>query len=214
MILFLILALVAGYLLGSIPFAVIIAKAHGVDIFTQGSGNPGATNVKRLLGSKAGNLCFGLDVLKGIFATAWPLVLPFMGLLTFDQGTPVAVVGMVGAILGHSLSLFIKFRGGKGVAVTIGGLFALMPLVCLAGLIVWVILFYTTRYVSLASLGLAASLPLSALLLGLTAWHWGLALALMLTIFIRHRSNIQRLLQGKEHRFVPKSKRHPETPAS
>ena len=140
----------AGYLLGAIPFAVIIARFCGVDIFKVGSGNPGATNVKRSCGKTAGNLCFILDASKGFAATAFPLYAHFFG-IEFSEPQALAYVGLVAAIVGHSFSVFIKFRGGKGVAVTIGGLLAIMWAAILVALVLWVVVFYSTRYVSLAS---------------------------------------------------------------
>jgi len=109
------------------------------------------------------------------------------------------ILGLAGAILGHSFSFFLGFRGGKGVATTVGGLLVLLPLVMLIGLVVWLAVFYTTRYVSLASLLLGVSLPISALFL---ASRVGLVLCLILAllILVRHRTNIQRLLAGTESR--------------
>lgn len=189
-----ILVSVIGYLLGSISFAVIVAKSQGVDIFTQGSGNPGATNVKRTLGSKWGNLVFALDALKGFVAAVWPML--FLGSLKFG------IIGLVAAIMGHSFSVFLKFRGGKGVATTMGGLLAIMPLVLLVGLLVWLACFYTTKVVALASILFAISLPVAAFLMnGSGDPRFTLALLLCLLIVVRHRSNIARLLQGKENSF-------------
>lgn len=191
------LAAIAGYLLGSISFAVLIARSRGVDIFKVGSGNPGATNVLRALGKKWGYLCFLLDAFKGVAA-----VLIGFGLATRFGGHPeyLAVVVLLFAILGHSFSLFLRFRGGKGVATTIGGLLALMPMVFLIGAILWLVVFYSTRYVSLASLVLGASLPISAWFTNASTLGLILCLALAILIAVRHRSNIQRLLNGTENR--------------
>jgi glycerol-3-phosphate acyltransferase PlsY len=183
-----------GYLLGSISFAVLVAKAQGVDIFTAGSGNPGATNVKRTLGAKWGNLVFVLDALKGFFAAIWPMLLL--------DSLHLGILGLVAAILGHSFSLFLRFRGGKGVATTMGGLLAIMPQVLLVGLLVWVVCFYTRKVVALASICFAISLPLASGWVHSTAdARFTLALMLGLLIIVRHRSNIARLLQGKENSF-------------
>ena len=124
---------VIGYFLGSLPFGAMVARSHGVDIFKEGSGNPGATNVKRVLGEKfgakgkrAGNLVFGLDVLKGAVASGWSL-LAWTSLsvsVDLENGNGAAVIagqdwrllglaGVVGAILGHSFSIFTKFKGGR-----------------------------------------------------------------------------------------------------
>ncbi len=203
MILPLVIASVAGYLLGSLPFGVLVARAHGVDIFKVGSGNPGATNVKRSVGKKAGNLVFLLDFLKGALATVWPL-LPFVTLGGPALAEYMAVAGMVGAIVGHSYSCFIGFRGGKGVATSIGGLIALCWPVALLGVAVWVVAFYSTRYVSLASILLAASLPGWSWLLGRTPFLNGFFVLLGVFIIVRHRANIQRLLAGTESKFTKK----------
>lgn len=188
------LVTVLGYLLGAISFAVIVARRHGVDILTQGSGNPGATNVKRVLGSKCGNTVFVLDALKGFVAAGWPMLL--LG------DVRLAVLGLIAAILGHSFSIFLKFRGGKGVATTMGGLLAIMPIVLLAGLAVWAICFYSTRIVALASIFFALSLPVAAFVLyGSSDVRFGLGILLGLLIVLRHRSNITRMFQGKENSF-------------
>jgi glycerol-3-phosphate acyltransferase PlsY len=189
-----ILVSVAGYLLGSISFAVLISKRQGVDIFTQGSGNPGATNVKRVLGSKWGNLVFVLDALKGLIAAGWPILV--LGEIR------LAVIGLIAAIIGHSFSIFLKFRGGKGVATTMGGLLAIMPMSLVIGLLVWVVVFYLSKFVALASIIFAFSLPISALnLYGSSDPRFTLSLMLCILIFFRHRSNVRRLLQGKENSF-------------
>ncbi|HLP00663.1 MAG TPA: glycerol-3-phosphate 1-O-acyltransferase PlsY [Opitutaceae bacterium] len=208
MLLPLLAALVVGYLLGSLPFGVWVARAHGVDIFKVGSGNPGATNVKRSIGKKAGNLVFFLDFLKGVAATIWPLLLDRLAgpdcACGVEQIERMAVAGMVGAIVGHSFSCFIGFRGGKGVATSLGGLLALSWPVALIGVGVWVVVFYTTRYVSLASILLAASLPLSSWLLHQTLFLTLFFCLLAVFIIVRHRTNIQRLLAGTESKFAKK----------
>ena len=190
----------AGYLLGAIPFAVIIARFCGVDIFKVGSGNPGATNVKRSCGKTAGNLCFILDASKGFAATAFPLYAHFFG-IEFSEPQALAYVGLVAAIVGHSFSVFIKFRGGKGVAVTIGGLLAIMWAAILIALVLWVVVFYSTRYVSLASIAMALALPVAAAFLYPTGVHTYIAIAIATVIVVRHRSNIVRLIKGTENRF-------------
>lgn len=192
-------SLAAGYLIGSISFAVLIARQKGVDIFKVGSGNPGATNVMRSLGKVSGYTCFFLDAMKGVMAVmagrgiAVALDMPL-------QGQILAATGLLGAILGHSFSAFLRFRGGKGVATTVGGLFALMWPVMLAGAVIWLAVFAIFRYVSLASLALGASLPLSALILQRPTFDLIFCLLLTGLITLRHRSNIQRLMKGTENR--------------
>lgn len=211
------IAAVAGYLLGSLPFGYLVARAHGVDIFKVGSGNPGATNVKRVLGAKAGNTVFALDVLKGVLAGSWSLLARTSLSVTVDMeaGGSAAVIsgqdwrlvglaGLIGGVLGHSFSIFTKFRGGKGVATAAGGVLVLMPVSCLIAAVVWVVTFYTTRYVSLGSI-------LAAAALGVATWVRGNPLPLnivvtLLALFViaRHRENITRLLNGTENKFVKK----------
>ena len=185
---------IIGYFLGAISFAVIIARGKGVDIFKEGSGNPGATNVKRILGKKWGYTVFALDALKGFTAARLPLM--------FYDDDRLAVIGLIAAILGHSFSVFLKFRGGKGVATTIGGLLALMCPVVLIGLFVWLIIFYTKKIVALASIFFAVSLPMSAYFIyGTEDPRFYLGVVLALFIVVRHRSNIIRMFSGRESKF-------------
>ncbi len=196
-ILHLSLVSIIGYLLGAISFAVLVAKSRGVDIFKEGSGNPGATNVKRALGAKAGNTVFVLDALKGLVAAGWPIL--FFG---GELGLRLGIVGLIAAIIGHSFSVFLKFRGGKGVATTMGGLLAIMPVVLLIGLLVWAICFFSTRIVALASILFAVCLPIAAFgLYGLGDPRFNLGFVLGLLIVVRHRSNIARMFAGKENTF-------------
>lgn len=196
-ILIVILVLLIGYLLGSISFAVLVARSQGVNIFQSGSGNPGATNVLRTLGKGPGYLVFFLDFLKGFTAAFWPIV--FEG----DGGIfPwLPILGLMAAILGHSFSVFLKFRGGKGVATTVGGLLAMQPWVILIGIAIWLVTFYTSRYVSLASLLLGVSLPISSWFFQSFPGDFYFSLLLAVLILVRHKSNIRRLLKGEENRF-------------
>lgn len=200
--LYYVFAVTAGYLIGSLPFGYWVARAHGVDIMKVGSGNPGATNVKRAVGGAAGNAVFLLDFLKGVAAVSWVWLLPA------NEVNPIhlSLVGLVGAILGHSFSIFLGFKGGKGVATTMGGMVTLMPVSALIGIVVWLILFFLTRYVSLASIGMAVALPISRLILDGPDILLGFATALAVFIVVRHRSNIQRLIEGREHRFERRRK--------
>ena len=200
-----------GYLLGSIPFGVLVSKRFGVDIYTVGSGNPGATNVLREIGKPAGYTVFFLDFVKGLLATIW-----FTAPVLFAHTDPAVVLGLIGlpaAVLGHTYPLFSGFRGGKGVATAMGGLLGVMPGCLLIGLVTWTVIFYSTRYVAIASIGFGLSLPICALV---TFWstpqadrHWGvvlLAFAIMGWIVWRHRSNLVRLRDGTENRFDSKKK--------
>ncbi|HBO57028.1 MAG TPA: acyl-phosphate glycerol 3-phosphate acyltransferase [Opitutae bacterium] len=208
----------AGYLIGSVSFAVLICKRLGVNIFDVGSGNAGATNVKRVLGAKWGNTVFALDVLKGILAAGWPMVwMLWLSCGTADGadamdpdfaksvGLRLAIIGLVAAIFGHSYSIFLKFRGGKGVATTMGGLAAVMPPVLFIGLFVWIITYYKSRVVAIASILFALSLPISAYFFysnqSSSDPRFVLAILLSILVILRHRSNITRLLSGQENSF-------------
>ena len=187
---------IVGYLLGAISFAVIVARSQGVDILKYGSGNPGATNVTRALGSKFGNIVFACDALKGFIAAGWPLL--WMG----EAGLQLGIIGLIASIIGHSFSVFLKFKGGKGVATTVGGLVAIMPIVLLIGVAAWAAIYFTIRMVAIASILFAVSLPISAY------WLYGsgdprltLGVVLGVLIVLRHRSNISRMLQGTENSF-------------
>ena len=190
------LAAGVGYIVGSLPFGYLVAKANGVDIFKVGSCSPGATNVKRSVGKKAGNLVFILDFLKGLLATGW---------ISFLDTNPIyGLAGLLAAVVGHSFSLFTGFRGGKGVASMLGGVAALMPWAALVGVIVWLLVFYTTRYVSVASIVLAASLPVTNLVMGVEALLLWVSVGLAVVVIVRHKSNISRLMRGEENRFDKK----------
>ncbi len=194
------LCVVVGYFIGAVSFAVIVAKRRGVDILKEGSGNPGATNVKRVMGKKAGNTVFLLDFLKGVTATGWP-ILAFAGM-----GDPFyfGLAGLVGSVLGHSYSVFLKFKGGKGVATTMGGVLVLMPTALLIGGVLWGLVFYAFRYVSLASIVFGLSLPIAAYYLEGAQETSILGIAIAVFIIVRHKVNIKRLFAGTENRFGKK----------
>ncbi len=189
-----------GYIVGSLSFGYWVAKANGVDIFAVGSRSPGATNVKRSVGNKAGNLVFVLDFIKGLVATGWPLLL--YSKLEYSEN--YGLIGLFAAVIGHSFSIFTRFRGGKGVASMLGGVVALMPIAALIGVAVWLVVFYATRYVSLASILMAVSLPISNRFLDTGPTLLWVSLALAMVVVARHKSNIARLIAGKENRFARK----------
>jgi glycerol-3-phosphate acyltransferase PlsY len=216
---FLIVAIL-GYLLGALPFGYLVARAKGVDIFSVGSRNPGATNVRRVLGQGSGNLVLALDALKGALAASWALLgrtgvsvsydfeqwgVVVAGRISGEDWMHLGVTGLVCAMLGHSFSCFTRFRGGKSVATGAGGLFVIIPVSILIGAVVWALVFFATKYVSLASMLAAASLPLTAWLRDRPAFIVGIAGASALFVSIRHWENIRRLLNGTENRFVEKS---------
>jgi len=189
-----------GYLLGSLPFGFWVARAHGVDIFKVGSGNPGATNVKRTLGAKAGNTVLALDVAKGAIATAWPL----LPMVAAPAATTLALIGVVGAVLGHSFSIFTRFRGGKGVATAAGGLLVLAPVACAIAAATWVVALYVFRYVSLASILAAAAAITASWLLPHHVASSVIVSLLAGFVIVRHHENIKRLLSGTENKWSRK----------
>jgi len=220
MILFYAIVGLIGYLLGALPFGYLVARAKGVDIFTVGSGNPGATNVRRVLGQGPGNLVFVLDFLKGACAASWALLartptsvtydleewgLTASGRIAGDDWINLGLAGLMAAMLGHSYSCFTRFRGGKGVATGAGGICIIMPVSALAAALVWAAAFLGTRYVSLASIAAAVSLPVTAWLRDRPPVLVGLAALIALFVVVRHRDNLRRLANGTEHRFVKKT---------
>jgi acyl phosphate:glycerol-3-phosphate acyltransferase len=190
-----ILLVAVGYLLGSMPWGYWVPRLiKGVDIRTLGSGNPGATNVWRSLGFKLGLTVALLDIAKG-FAAA------LLGRWLGDD--LVGVLAGVAAMVGHWRPLFLGFaKAGKTVATTGGVGLALAPLATLAAAAVWIVVFFATRYASIASMAAAVSLPLFAVILGaswpVVAFTAGAAVA----IVVLHRGNIARLARGTENRFV------------
>ena len=213
----LLIAGVIGYFLGAIPFGYLVARSKGVNIFEAGSRNPGATNVRRVLGSGPGNLVFALDALKGALAAGWPLLWRTFDLRNhgdeplyqFDP-LPLMVTGLVGALLGHSFSCFTRFKGGKGVATGAGGFLVLFPLGALIAALVWAVTAAISRYVSLASMFAAIALTLAAWLLHARPLVFGICGVVTLFIIVRHRANISRLLSGTETKIGAK----PATPSA
>lgn len=208
-----------GYLLGSLPFGYIVARAHGVDIFKEGSGNPGATNVKRVLGEKfgakgkrAGNLVFVLDAVKGAAAAGWPMLdrvltewkWHYFPELPKPDWAVMSVIGLVAAVLGHSFSIFTKFKGGKGVATAAGGVVVLMPIPCLIGVAAWIVTFFITRYVSLGSILAAVVVPTAGWIMGYSMPLNIVVTLLGLFVIVRHRENLKRLVAGTESKFARK----------
>lgn len=206
-----IILIVASYLLGSVPFGVLIARAHGKDLRSIGSGNIGATNVSRALGKKWAYICFLLDCLKGLvpMLAAKPLVTP----LTITTLSLWLTVGCA-AILGHIFPVYLKFKGGKGMSTCMGIILGLYPYYTLPGLIafiVWAACVLLWRYVSLASIIAAVIFPASLItaIFSLQNWRfaelWPLiivALALSALVIVRHVENIKRLLEGSEHKVL------------
>ncbi|MDQ3620941.1 MAG: glycerol-3-phosphate 1-O-acyltransferase PlsY [Verrucomicrobiota bacterium] len=209
--------LLQAYLLGSIPFGLLLSKAAGKDIRQLGSGNIGATNVWRALGKKWGILTFALDVAKGWLAVvlgmaiagSWDVGVPLpRGAVRIDHFPQdfAGIVAALGVLIGHSFPVWIKFKGGKGVATSLGVMIGVAPLASLVVFAVWGLVLRLTGYVSVASIIGALSFPIvmiALLLLG-QAHGWGLfyfACAAALLVILRHLENIKRLVAGTEHRF-------------
>ncbi len=197
-----VLAAAAGsYLLGSVPFGLLLARARGVDIRSVGSGNIGATNVFRAVGKGPGLLTFFLDFLKGLLP-----VLAAGHWLAPDTAAPI-LCGCA-AIAGHIWTVFARFRGGKGVATGAGVVVGIAWEAVIIGLICWIIVFALTRYVSLASIITAGSVGISGWILYPGRRLVPATLTLLAALLIvRHRSNIVRLLKGTENRFDFKKKK-------
>ena len=223
-----------AFLLGSIPFGLLIAKSRGINIREHGSGNIGATNVLRIVGKKYGITCFILDFLKGLI----PALLAY-NLYKFTGADETMMIGFLRehaidlgdeqfkaqslkvftglcAILGHNYSPWVNFKGGKGIATSVGVLIAFMPFGALILIAIFILTFKITRYISLASIVAAASLPLLVLYGSwshgkLAAGTWDKPL-LIFSILIaamaifKHRSNIKNLISGKEYKFAKKNK--------
>jgi glycerol-3-phosphate acyltransferase PlsY len=185
---------VLAYLLGSISFGLILTRLRGgIDLRRSGSGNIGATNVVRALGTGAGLLTLLGDSGKGLIAV----------LVAQGWGSSMAVTAgaAIAAVLGHLFPWYARFRGGKGVATALGVLVAILPLPLLGGLVVWAVTVALCRYVSAGSMLAAIVVPLLA---GLLAYPWPLVFAaglIALLILLKHRSNLQRLLQGQESKL-------------
>ena len=222
-----------AFLMGSVPFGLLIGRLRGIDIRHHGSGNIGATNVLRVMGKAYGIPCLLLDALKGFVPVvlainaiqidgrpaAVPFGLPADWMLTVDSAGALRaqaahIVTALCAVLGHNYSPWTGFRGGKGIATSAGVLAALMPFGLVVLLAIWAVLFLATRYVSVASLGAALSLPFLTLW---GAWFHGrlqdgtwnrplffFAVLVALLALWTHRGNLRRLRDGTEHRFASK----------
>ncbi len=207
--------LASAYLLGSVPFALLLGLWRGVDIRTAGSRNIGATNLSRIAGRRWGMAAFVLDFLKGLLpvllvrwmAAPWPAV---DGALSDSSGPRIEHVQMacaLSAILGHIFPIYLRFRGGKGVATSFGAITGLSWMAALIAGIVWGAVYAVTRTVSIASLVAAIAFPVATFVIHRAAPADVavpldiLTVAVAALIFIRHHSNIRRLLTGREHRF-------------
>lgn len=213
-LIFVVFPLVA-YGIGSTPFGIILARSKGVDLRSHGSGNVGATNVGRVLGGKWGYLCFFLDTAKGLAPVlAVGLYLRRDGsLATAEQLAWIAVA--FSAVMGHVLSFWLRFRGGKGVATSLGVVLGIWPYFTLPGLAafaVWIVVTLTWRYVALGSIVAALAFPVF-FVAGCLLMRWPFPQVFALAVFsvvmaplvvYRHRSNIGRLLKGTENKIFVK----------
>ena len=195
-----------GYLFGSLPTGHLVGRFLGVDISKHGSGNIGATNVLRVLGRRWGYLVFFIDTLKGFLAVRAAFCLVQIAKIGVERIELVGILAAITCILGHTFPIWLRFKGGKGVATSAGALLGLMPVAIVAIFCVWLIIFQLTRYVSLASIGAAVALPAIVGILILRKFVTDTAL-LYFSVLIagvviwRHRSNLKRLINGTERRF-------------
>lgn len=185
--------IVTAYLIGSIPTGLLLGKAYGIDVRKEGSGNIGATNLYRTVGRKVGIITLIGDCLKGFV----PVVAVAYSSLPPDYA---AWIGLA-AFCGHVFSLFLKFKGGKGVATALGVFLALAPLAVAIAVCVFAALMLAWRYVSLGSLAAAAVMPVAVALLGGSRILNVVTLLIALVVIFRHHENIRRLLAGTENRF-------------
>ena len=201
---------IGGYLIGSIPSGLIIGRLRRVDIRQYGSGNIGTTNVLRTLGVKFGAIVLVADVLKGVIAVL---------LARYIIGTPMGEIAAgFAAVAGHDWSVFLKFKGGRGVATSLGGLLPMAmpaPMSGVAGLVVFIILLALTRYVSLGSmLGSLGAVVTMAVFLGLDRVPWEYLVyigGVVALIVFQHRDNIKRLVSGTESKLGQKGEKRQAT---
>jgi glycerol-3-phosphate acyltransferase PlsY len=210
-VLAIILCAVGGYVSGATPFGYLAGKLKGLDIRQHGSGNIGATNAIRVLGKGIGIPVFILDLLKGWLpiwlAKEWLGSMPEASALL----STTAVITGFAAVLGHMFTFWLSFKGGKGVATTAGVLLGIAPLAMLGGLVVWLACFFTTRYVSLASMMAGVGVFGTLLVSMIRTGNWdlvllGFGLLVMILVIVRHRGNITRLLAGTEPKAGQKNK--------
>lgn len=191
-----------SYLLGSVPFGLIIGKAwKGIDIRTAGSGNIGATNSMRVLGPGPGAAVFVLDILKGLVP-----VLVAKRLFPEHSNDTIVVVIALTAVLGHTLSIFLNFKGGKGVATSLGAFIGLNWLVGLISFCIWVTVIAVTRYVSAGSIIGAIAIPVMMFAFHQPVAYQVFAVFAATYVVVKHRSNINRIFNGTESRWGEKAK--------
>ncbi|ADV68310.1 glycerol-3-phosphate 1-O-acyltransferase PlsY [Deinococcus maricopensis] len=187
------LAVLLAYLLGSLPVGALVARTRGIDIQKVGSGNPGATNVLRALGWGPGLLVAAFDIFKGALAVYLAHALGLSAL--------TAALCGVAAVIGHNYSVFLRFRGGKGVATSFGTLAVIVPVVGLGAFVIAIFTMWLTRYVSAGSMVGAASAIVLAWILPFPLWLRGIVTFLALLLIWQHRQNVSRLHAGTESRL-------------
>jgi len=191
--------ILVAYLIGSVPFGYIFTKQiAGINIREHGSGNIGSTNVRRVAGPKVALVTQLCDMLKGLLPVAAVMYLQFRNIYIFDAYF-IFAVGLA-SILGHNFSLFLKFKGGKGVNTTLGASLLLAPISVFASVLVYYLVKWRSRYVSLGSLFLALTLTLTELVIHPVSFLFYYLLSCTLLIVLMHISNIKRLLEGTESR--------------
>ena len=198
-----------AYLLGSLPTGYIAGRLVGVDIRKVGSGNVGATNVTRVLGKRFGYPVFLVDFAKGLAAVMLAVIMAKAAQSSAQFVDLCAAIGAICSLMGHSYSIWLGFRGGKGVATLMGALFGINWITALIVCVVWIVVFEATRYVSLASIAAAVALPIAvAIMLFLKELPTPIPLyfsfCLGAIVVLRHRSNLSRLVKGTEPRFFRK----------
>lgn len=203
-----ILCLFIGYIFGCFQTGYIYGKCHGIDIRQYGSGNAGTTNTLRVLGKKAGYITYLGDALKAIIAIVLVEHLVYGRFLVPSMSFQLllAYTGL-GVAFGHNYPFYLKFKGGKGIAVTSGVMLALDLRIGLIGIIGFFIIFFATRYVSVGSLYMSLAFPVCVLIFYPGQWHlFAVSVVFWLMAWMRHRKNIKRLLNGNENRFERKKK--------
>lgn len=200
-------AILSSYIIGSIPTSFIMAKVlKGIDIRRAGSGNIGATNVYRVIGKLPGFITLIIDIFKGVLVVTLVANFFYSFMKNFDYGLYRTILGLV-AICGHIWTVFLNFRGGKGVATTIGVMIIIAPKVLLASILIWLIVFSLTNYVSLASISMGVAFPISAGLLNQPFYIIIFTVTICILTSYKHKDNIRRLLKGEENKTVIFGKR-------
>ncbi len=197
------LFLLLAYLLGSIPTAVWIGKAwYKIDIREHGSKNAGATNTFRVLGKKAGRIVLLIDIAKGILATLVP-ALVLSPILEAEEVIKLNVGCAILAVVGHVFPIFAGFRGGKGVATSLGVVIGLQPAAALICLGIFLVVFLSSKYVSLSAISAAVAFPFVILLVNEThsLWLIGFSILLSFLVIVAHKKNIKRLIKGEESKM-------------